>query len=101
MKIHRTTLCKIYLVLILAFLLAPILAFARDAAQVRAFRKDNACPATGKFSGACPGWVADHKWPLCAGGPDTPANLQWQETAASYEKDKLERAVCKRIQWRQ
>ena len=49
----------------------------RDRAQVRAFRAENACPATGRTRGACPGWHVDHVIALCAGGPDRPDNMQW------------------------
>lgn len=68
--------------------------FARDPAQVRAFRKTNACPATHKFTGACAGWVVDHKTPLCAGGLDAPSNMQWQELTVSHLKDKEEVHYC-------
>lgn len=71
--------------------------FARDAAQVRLFRKTHECPATHKFMGACPGWVVDHAWPLCAGGPDEPSNMVWQSKADSYKKDVLERKACREI----
>lgn len=49
----------------------------RDRAQVRAFRAENPCPATGRTRGACPGWHVDHVTPLCAGGADRPHNMQW------------------------
>lgn len=49
----------------------------RDRAQVRAFRAENPCPATGRTRGACPGYHVDHITPLCAGGPDRPENMQW------------------------
>lgn len=83
--------------LLLALLLIALSssALARDPAQVRAFRKLNVCPSTGKFTGACPGHVVDHKWPLCLGGADHPSNMQWQTTADSYVKDRLERAACR------
>lgn len=77
-----------------ALLLIATLAQARDPAQVRAFRKVNPCPSTGKTSGACQGWVVDHIIPLCWGGDDAPANMQWQEQKASYIKDKFEREAC-------
>lgn len=82
---------------IIAILLIALSTFAlaRDPAQVRAFRKLNACPSTGKFVGACPGYVVDHKWPLCLGGADLPSNMQWQTTQESYVKDRLERAACR------
>lgn len=49
----------------------------RDRAQVRAFRADHPCPATGRTRGACPGHHVDHIVPLCAGGADRPENMQW------------------------
>jgi hypothetical protein len=67
----------------------------RSAAAVRAFRREHPCPATGKTTGPCPGWVVDHIWPLCAGGPDAPSNMQWQRYADSVQKDRLERALCR------
>lgn len=48
-----------------------------DRGQVRAFRTEHPCPATGRTHGACPGWHVDHVTPLCAGGPDRPSNMQW------------------------
>jgi len=55
---------------------------------MNAFRRQ-----TGYANGR-PGWVIDHVVPMCAGGPDTVANLQWQDRAASYRKDVFERALC-------
>lgn len=49
----------------------------RDRAQVRAFRAEHPCPATGRTRGACPGWHVDHVIALCAGGLDSPRNMQW------------------------
>jgi predicted TIM-barrel enzyme len=40
------------------------------------------------------GYVVDHVVPLCAGGPDTPENMQWQELDASKAKDRFEDALC-------
>lgn len=54
------------------------------------FKKANPCPATGSGSGACPGYVIDHVQPLKRGGPDTPANMQWQTKADAKAKDKWE-----------
>src|SRR5574341_1399736 len=42
------------------------------------FRKAHPCPATGKISGACPGWVVDHIVALKSGGSDHPCNMHWQ-----------------------
>lgn len=62
----------------------------RSRAVIRQFARQ-----TGYPSGR-PGWVVDHKIPLCAGGPqvDVMANLQWQERIASYRKDVFERQLC-------
>ena len=62
----------------------------RSQATTRAFQQSNPCPSTGKTTGACPGFIRDHVIPLCKGGPDTPANLQWQTTEAARAKDRLE-----------
>ena len=86
---------RLVVFLLLVVLAAP--ACARDPAQVRAFRKDHPCPSTGKTTGACPNFVVDHALPLCAGGPDTPENMQWQELAASLRKDVEERRLCARL----
>lgn len=81
-------------ILLVVLLCVPVLAEARDPAQVRAFRATHACPSTGKMTGACPGWVVDHAYPLCAGGADLPSNMTWQETRQSYIKDRIERELC-------
>lgn len=86
---------KTVAVLLLSLLAAA--AFARDPAQVRAFRKANACPATTKTDGACPGWVVNHIVPLCFGGKDEPANMEWEQKAPSYKRDAFERALCKTV----
>lgn len=70
-------------------IIAAFPAFGRDRAVVREFRMAHACPATGKFSGPCPGWVADHAYPLCAGGADSVENLQWQEKSQSLDNTGL------------
>ena len=69
----------------------------RSAAQRAAFVKANPCPATGKPRGACPGYVVDHIEPLCAGGADHPANMQWQTVADAKAKDKDEWQTCRVI----
>lgn len=67
---------------------------ARSAAAKAEFRRAHPCPATGQVRGACPGWVIDHVVPLCAGGEDHPANMQWQAVEPSRLKDREERAQC-------
>jgi len=62
----------------------------RSAAAKAAFRRDHPCPATGRVIGACPGFVIDHVIALKRGGPDDPANMQWQTVAAARAKDRVE-----------
>lgn len=78
-----------------ALLLAPISALARDASVRRAFRRSSPCPATGRTSGACPGYVVDHVIPLCARGIDDPANMQWQDRESAKRKDRAELDQCR------
>jgi hypothetical protein len=61
---------------------------ARSTAAKRSFQASHPCPATGKTSGACPGYVVDHIKALKRGGADAPGNMQWQTTAAAKAKDK-------------
>jgi hypothetical protein len=63
----------------------------RNETAKSAFMKTHPCPATGRSSGACPGYVVDHVKPLASGGADNPSNMRWQTTAAAKEKDKWER----------
>ncbi len=62
-----------------------------------AFKRQHPCPSTGKPRGACPGWVIDHVVPLCAGGPDDPANMQWQTMADAKAKDLEEAKQCRKL----
>ena len=66
----------------------------RHRAPVEAFRRTHPCPATGQTTGACPGWVVDHKYPLCAGGADDPANMEWEGVEPAKAKDRLEVELC-------
>jgi hypothetical protein len=54
------------------------------------FKKSHPCPSTGKSSGACPGYVIDHKQALKHGGADAPYNMQWQTEAEAKQKDRWE-----------
>jgi len=67
----------------------------RSSAQRAEFQRLNPCPATGKARGACPGYVVDHVRPLCAGGADHPANMQWQTVEAAKAKDRDEVRQCR------
>lgn len=85
-----------------ALLLGCIMAFAgcapaatRSPAQRAAFQRANPCPATQAHTGPCPGYVVDHIVPLCAGGADEPANMQWQTVAEGKAKDRLEAQECR------
>jgi len=58
------------------------------------FVKANKCPATGKNKLPCKGYVIDHVKPLCAGGADSPTNMQWQTVADAKKKDIGEKQQC-------
>lgn len=93
-------------IIIAALLAAPISAFAtprcdtcerdsngriqRSASTIKDFKRTNPCPATGKSTGRCSGYVIDHVVPLKRGGADSAANMQWQTKAAAKEKDRWE-----------
>jgi|SRR3989338_9382040 len=62
----------------------------RSASAIKDFKRTNPCPATGKSTGRCSGWVVDHRIALKRGGSDTPDNLQWQTKEAAKEKDRWE-----------
>lgn len=69
----------------------------RDRKQVRAFRADHPCPATGKTRGACPGWHVDHIRPLCMGGEDHPRNMQWITREDHAFKTRVDVRECRRM----
>lgn len=82
----------------LAFFLL-ILAFpveGRDRNVPAAFQREFPCPSTGKTTGACPGWERDHHIALCAGGPDTVANMNWMTIEDHRAKTKLDMKECRR-----
>lgn len=69
---------------------------AERSPAVRAeFRKANPCPATGKKTGACPGWQIDHREALVCGGRDELTNLQWLPVAEHKEKTRAEVKLCR------
>lgn len=85
----------------------------RSREAVNAFRAAHPCPATGKTRGACKGYVVDHLVPLACSDDiaraegrqtaeiqhelDAPANMQWQDHAASKVKDRWERRYCLKL----
>ena len=62
----------------------------RSASAIKDFKRTNPCPATGKSTGRCSGYVIDHVVPLKRGGADTPENMQWQTKEEARAKDKWE-----------
>lgn len=86
---------RLLILIIVCALSAPANAETVRSSAVRlAFIKTHPCPATGTTTSPCPGYVIDHVIPLCAGGPDEPGNMMWQEIRASYVKDAWERKIC-------
>jgi hypothetical protein len=68
----------------------------RSPSVKRGFQLTHPCPANGRTSGACPGYVKDHVIPLVCGGPDAVSNMQWQTTGDAKAKDKWETKGCAR-----
>lgn len=66
----------------------------RSPAAKHQFRVAHPCPTNPSPRGPCPGWIVDHVVPLACGGPDEPANMQWQTTADAKAKDRWEREGC-------
>lgn len=75
----------------LLLLLALQLGDTRHAATVRAFQQ-----LTGYPHGR-PGFVVDHRLPLCSGALDATDNMIWQPVKESYVKDTFERALCREM----
>jgi hypothetical protein len=65
--------------------------YKRSTAAKNEFKREYPCPATGRSSGRCRGYVIDHINPLECGGADAPSNMQWQTIADGKAKDKTER----------
>jgi hypothetical protein len=87
------------LALAVTVVLAPVASFAREQRSLEVkheFQRQHPCPATGRTTGFCPGYIKDHVVPLACGGPDAASNLQWQTTADAKAKDRWERRGCHR-----
>lgn len=72
---------------------------ARSQAEVRAYRKEQPCPSTGKVRGACPGYQVDHVIPLCAGGPDHRSNMHWLSVEDHRWKTFIDVRECRKLAW--
>lgn len=88
-----------------AALIATLLLFGLQAAEARiqrssaavaAFKRATPCPMNGAKRGSCPGYEVDHVEPLCAGGPDTPENMQWLTRHEHRQKTRLDVLRCRR-----
>lgn len=81
--------------ILLAFSLAATAGAKRSRAEVMKFKLDNTCPSTGlKRAGPCPGHEVDHIIPLCAGGADKVANMQWLAVETHKVKTKKDVKHC-------
>ena len=69
----------------------------RSGAVRRAFIRMHPCPSTGLSKLPCHGFILDHIIPLCANGPDSTSNLQWQSIEAAKAKDREERILCRKL----
>lgn len=67
----------------------------RSTTAINDFKRVNPCPVTGAWRGSCPGWEVDHVVALCAGGPDTPKNMQWLTRSDHRKKTKLDVMKCR------
>lgn len=71
------------------------IAAPRSSAVRAEFRRLHPCPATGRTTGACPGWHVDHREALVCGGRDEVGNLQWLSVAEHREKSRVEVKLCR------
>jgi pilus assembly protein FimV len=60
------------------------------------FKKTHPCPATGEKGETCSGYVITHVVPLCAGGANVPANMQWLRLEEAIEKERAAQERCPR-----
>jgi hypothetical protein len=88
---------RFLLVILVALALGAEAKTPHSAGAKARFAREHPCPATGRRLTSCPGYVIDHVMPLCAGGEDAPANMQWQTVADAKVKDRWERELCRRL----
>ena len=84
----------IILLILLTSTLTAQAEYHRSQKSKTIFKYEHPCPATGRVKGACPNYIIDHVIALACGGPDTPANMQWQTKAEAKAKDRWERKGC-------
>ena len=94
---NKPTIIKIGFAAIVSLFVAVGYAEAaqRSYAAKAEFKRINPCPANDNRRGPCPGWIVDHKHPLCAGGIDHHSNMQWQTVYEAKVKDRDERLMCR------
>ncbi len=91
-------LVRLTLLVSLGIVASPlVIALPRSAVVKAEFHRLNPCPADQSTRGPCPGYVIDHIIPLCAGGPDSPTNIQWQTVDDGKLKDAEERRLCSKL----
>jgi hypothetical protein len=66
----------------------------RNAGARHHFKQLHPCPAAGRSTGKCRGYVIDHVKPVACCGADDPSNMQWQTVADANAKDNWERKEC-------
>jgi hypothetical protein len=89
---------RLLLALLLIAFVSPVEArTARSRETVREFERTHPCPTPGPGTCAAKGWIVDHIVPLCANGPDSPENMQYQRKDDAAAKDKLEWAECRAL----
>lgn len=94
-RTNRDQVNLVYLLVLVCSILLPLQAkTVRSSSAIAEFKRSNPCPVNEARRGPCPGHQVDHIEPLCAGGADTPANMQWQTVADGKAKDRLERRQC-------
>jgi hypothetical protein len=87
---------KPILAAVLAAAAVSAYADAKRSPAVRAeFQRENPCPSTGATRGACPGYQADHRIAICAGGADRAGNLQWLTIEDHKRKTKRDVMECR------
>jgi len=95
-SVKKITLGWIMLAAALAATAAAEAKIPRSPAAVAEFKRANPCPATGAHRGPCPGHQVDHIEPLCAGGPDTPENMQWLTISEHRDKTRFDVFLCRK-----